>query len=52
MTYPSGLTNPPGMTVFNGRLFVVDNTQICDELWEIDPDGADSSRDVARFPEL
>ena len=38
-TLPSTLTNPQGMTVFNGRLLVADSSH---ELWELDPDGADA----------
>ena len=34
---PSGLTTPTGMTVFNGRLLIVDTDG--EELYEIDPDG-------------
>ena len=40
---PSGLELPGGATFFNGRLLIVDNTG--DELYEIDPDGADSQGD-------
>ena len=37
-TLPGTLISPQGMTVFDGRLLIVDNSG--DELWELDPDGA------------
>ena len=37
---PVGLGAPSGMTVFNGRLLIADNDG--DELYEVDPDGADA----------
>ena len=42
---PSGLTQPQGMTSHNGRLLIADSTG--DELYEIDPDGADTQGNAA-----
>ena len=45
-TLPATLTNPQGMTVFNGRLLVADDASSA--LWELDPDGADGQGDLIR----